>query len=643
MKNIAIIPKPALILLCSISISLLPIGPDLQAASASGLINKVNLRLKALNSDYDANKSEFRIQENKIKSITCFHVHDIEPISALSDLTSLNIYGSSGSNKELDLSSISTLENLTSIRISSIKNISNLSSLVNLSKLTSLSINRSEITELCKLSSLRSLHLYGCSQIRDLTALSTSDNLYSVYITNCRSLSSLNGLQAKPIVNFTLRDCPSLTSIEPLVNLNKLTRITIPKELADPKVISQLTSLTEISILAGSDYKKMTPREFLAGSDHIQGIATRSESQTAKEISLKMTFTSSDIQHFLVKVDCGNSVGSGFIAEDNGKTYVYTNQHVVLGADKISLTTMKGEKIKLKSYNFSQNRDIIRFRIEDRAALQFAGDTPKIGDPIAVYGNSDGGGVVTQLYGKVNGVGPDRIEVSATFTSGISGSPIVNKEMDIIGIATYATQQKLEKDWIKRGTRFAEVRRFGYRFNNIEWKSYQWSKFKDICGKIIKIEETANKLFDTAVLWSKNPLNEIDASDDLSSELKSWVATNNRISRKYQNYKIKGFRRSYSSSSYTYGNVDYKKVSTANKTLAREVKTCYKKLSALCSKTSKRCSSTVSLQKKYTSKFQQDELKRHSRFMDFLAKEIDQYGVEFSASGFFDANGVSQK
>ena len=47
----------------------------------------------------------------------------------------------------------------------------------------------------------------------------------------------------------------------------------------------------------------------------------------------------------------------------------------------------------------------------------------RIGDDVVVLGNSGGGGVITSIPGKVVGVGPDRIEVSAEFIQATPGAP----------------------------------------------------------------------------------------------------------------------------------------------------------------------------------------------------------------------------
>src|SRR6185312_7757504 len=63
-----------------------------------------------------------------------------------------------------------------------------------------------------------------------------------------------------------------------------------------------------------------------------------------------------------------------------------------------------------------------------------------IGDAVVVLGNSQGRNVVTEIEGKVTGVGPELIEVDAKFVPGNSGSPIIHvKSGKVIGVATFVT------------------------------------------------------------------------------------------------------------------------------------------------------------------------------------------------------------
>ena len=62
-----------------------------------------------------------------------------------------------------------------------------------------------------------------------------------------------------------------------------------------------------------------------------------------KEIKAQFEYSFNDVSDHIVTVSCsgpyGRSSGSGFIASLDGKNYLFTNQHVILGAEKISFKT----------------------------------------------------------------------------------------------------------------------------------------------------------------------------------------------------------------------------------------------------------------------------------------------------------------
>jgi hypothetical protein len=101
-----------------------------------------------------------------------------------------------------------------------------------------------------------------------------------------------------------------------------------------------------------------------------------------------------------------------------------------------------------------------------------------IGDEVIVLGNSLGSGVVTELKGKVTGIGPELIEVDAKFVSGNSGSPIIQvKTKKLIGIATFSEMRSMEG--FGKDSKFNKVeRRFAYRLDNVPgWHITTWPKF----------------------------------------------------------------------------------------------------------------------------------------------------------------------
>jgi V8-like Glu-specific endopeptidase len=138
--------------------------------------------------------------------------------------------------------------------------------------------------------------------------------------------------------------------------------------------------------------------------------------------------------------------------------------------DKYAFISMLGKEFKIIEMEVADKLDLARLRIDDAdvTALNISSNNPSIDDPIVVYGNSTGSMTIGKLKGKVMSVGPDIIEISATIVQGNSGSPIVDKNDKIVGVATYAEKKK--PDWVTANTRFSEVRRYGVRLNNdITW------------------------------------------------------------------------------------------------------------------------------------------------------------------------------
>ena len=177
-----------------------------------------------------------------------------------------------------------------------------------------------------------------------------------------------------------------------------------------------------------------------------------------------------EVKDKLVVVTCGDKAGSGFIVRDGGRLYLFTNAHVVRKGVVIA-QRLDGTRMRLGPRDEAVGRDMVRFALEDTSASAFdlAAGVPNIGDPVVVLGNSDGRGVVTEIRGKVIGVGPREIEVDAAFVIGNSGSPVLDRHGRVIGIATYLRDCRNDEDWSKTGTRFNGIRRFALRLLGTRW------------------------------------------------------------------------------------------------------------------------------------------------------------------------------
>ena len=224
--------------------------------------------------------------------------------------------------------------------------------------------------------------------------------------------------------------------------------------------------------------------------------------------------TFSDIGSALVFIESGDGRGSGFIAEMDGKTYLISNQHNFLGATKIRLRAMHGGTLEPVAFEYCETRDLVRFKlkaedIENLGVLQLAEENPKISQPITVYGNSAGGGVATELKGRVMGVGPRDIEVDADIVSGNSGSPILDTAGRVLGVATYITfarefsKEDARKE-IFKGTRFNKARRYGVRIPDGGWVEIPMQNFLNQTYRIVDLQNYIEVMYILVQYWTGN-------------------------------------------------------------------------------------------------------------------------------------------
>ena len=166
-----------------------------------------------------------------------------------------------------------------------------------------------------------------------------------------------------------------------------------------------------------------------------------------------------------VETDMGH--GTGFIVEHDGKKFILTNQHVLEALRQITFTLYDGTVLRPSSVEVNKSSDLARVNISESPlpALLLETIEPNIEDEICVYGDSGGEKVFTKLSGRILGVGPDKLEVSADFIPGNSGSPIISSRGRVLGVATYLLTRVDPSEYLLTGTRFAKPRRFGLRYD----------------------------------------------------------------------------------------------------------------------------------------------------------------------------------
>lgn len=187
------------------------------------------------------------------------------------------------------------------------------------------------------------------------------------------------------------------------------------------------------------------------------------------------------MKNCLAIIKAGDGAGTGFLVKLDGKVWLVTNEHVLRGGAPFSATLPDGRSLKFSpTIEVAANRDLARLLVEgDYEALEWFPEPAKRNQKVYVYGNSDGSGVLTDLDGRVLGVGSDRIEVNVSFIQGNSGSAVLDSKGRVLAVATYATLRVEPGNWIKTGTRFEKVRRFGVRLNGVKWEKVPWKTYAE--------------------------------------------------------------------------------------------------------------------------------------------------------------------
>ena len=173
--------------------------------------------------------------------------------------------------------------------------------------------------------------------------------------------------------------------------------------------------------------------------------------------------------------------GNGVIIQMEGKPYLLTNQHIILGAEKIRFTTASGERLAPRQVELSNSRDLVRLALGDGSqGLPFSGKA-KMNTPIAIFTGGDGKEQKVE-HGKIIGIGGGKLEVSAEFDDSSNGAPALNAKKEVVGITTYS--REFSKHAMKSGTRFDnKTRHFCCRIGKGDWVAVNWKTYNRKYGK----------------------------------------------------------------------------------------------------------------------------------------------------------------
>jgi len=139
-----------------------------------------------------------------------------------------------------------------------------------------------------------------------------------------------------------------------------------------------------------------------------------------------------------------SALGSGFVISEDG--FIVTNNHVIEGADEITVEFRSGDLLDAEVIGTDPNTDIALLKVTSDAPLPFVpfgdSDVVRVGDWVMAMGNPLGQGfsvsvgIVSARERALSGTYDDFIQTDAAINRGNSGGPLFNLDGEVIGVNT---------------------------------------------------------------------------------------------------------------------------------------------------------------------------------------------------------------
>ena len=142
----------------------------------------------------------------------------------------------------------------------------------------------------------------------------------------------------------------------------------------------------------------------------------------------------------------GTSLGSGFVIDSEG--YIITNNHVIQGAEDITVVFRDDTQLKAKLIGSDSRIDVALLKVEPPnkkplpAAKWGDSDKERVGDWVIAIGNPFGlghsvtAGIISARGRSLNDSLDDYLQTDAAINKGNSGGPLFNTAGEVIGVNT---------------------------------------------------------------------------------------------------------------------------------------------------------------------------------------------------------------
>ena len=187
---------------------------------------------------------------------------------------------------------------------------------------------------------------------------------------------------------------------------------------------------TTIEITTNAESTNMTPKDVY--EHYVNAVVAISNESTGTNIFGQVSSTASS--------------GSGMIISSDG--YILTNNHVVEGAEKLTVTMTSGDEYEATIIGADEDNDVALIKIEgsdfptvsigNSYNIQVGDQLCAIGNPLGELTNTLTVGYVSALDREINenGIPINMFQTDCAINSGNSGGPIFDMDGNVIGITT---------------------------------------------------------------------------------------------------------------------------------------------------------------------------------------------------------------